>query len=97
MSEKLKYQEFYHEPAHASVINAMVLSHDGRRLVTGSDDSMVLVWSTQSGSILCCIKAHSPVLSLAWVGDSSGFFLGCENGRLASVDLSQVWYTTPVD
>lgn len=96
MSEQLEYKECYRKLAHTSVINMMVLSHDGRRLVTGSDDSTVLVWSTQSGSSLCRIKAHSPVLSLAWV-DSSGFLLGCENGRLASVDISEVWYTKPID
>lgn len=92
MSEWLEYQECYHRVAHSSVINVMVLSHDGRRLVTGSDDSTVLVWSTQNGSTLCRIKTHSPVLSLAWVGNSSGFLLGCQDGRLASVDLSEVRY-----
>jgi WD40 repeat protein len=90
MSEQLEYQECYRKPAHASVINAIVLSQDGRRLVTGSDDSTVLVWSTQNGSPLCRIKAHSPVLSLAWVRDSSVFLLGCKNGRLACVGLSEV-------
>ncbi|KAF8493085.1 WD40-repeat-containing domain protein [Russula emetica] len=80
MSEPLKYQECYRKPAHTSVINAIVLSHDGCRFITGSDDSTVLMWSTQNGSILCRIKTHSPVLSLAWVGNSSGFLLGCENG-----------------
>jgi WD40 repeat protein len=95
MSEPLEYQECYHKPAHSSVINVIVLSHDGRRLITGGDDSTVLVWSTQNGSILCRIKTRSPVLSLAWVENSSGFLLGCEDGRLASVDLSPV--CTPVD
>jgi WD40 repeat protein len=93
MSEWLEYQECYRKLAHKSVINAIVLSHDGRRLVTGSDDSTVLVWSTLNGSTLCRVKTHSPVLSLAWVRSSSGFLLGCKDGRLASVDLSEVRYT----
>jgi WD40 repeat protein len=92
MSELLEYQECYHKPAHTSTINAMVVNHNGRRLVTGSDDSTAIVWSTQNGSTLCRIKTHSRVLSLAWVGSSSGFLLGCEDGRLASVDVTQVLY-----
>lgn len=94
MSSQLEYQECYRRLAHTSVINAIVLSHDGRRLVTGSDDSTVLVWSTQSGSAFCRIKTHSPVLSLALMGGSTEFILGCANGRLASVDLSEVLYSS---
>ncbi len=90
MFQQLDYQECYHKVAHESVINAMVLSPDGCRLITGSGDSTVLMWSTQSSSILCRIKAHSPVLSLAWLKNSTGFLFGCENGTLASVDISEV-------
>lgn len=90
MFQQLEYQECYRKVAHESVINAMVLSPDGRRLITGSGDSTVLMWSTQSGSTLCRIKAHSPVLSLAWLKNSNGFLFGCENGTLASVDISEV-------
>jgi WD40 repeat protein len=68
----------------------MVLSPNGRRLITGSDDSTLLVWSTQSGVTLCRIKAHSPILSLAWLTNSTGFLFGCKNGMLASVNISEV-------
>lgn len=94
MPEKLVYQEYYRKlTIHTSVINAILISPDGSRLVTGSDDSTVLVWSTDRGSVLCRIKTHSPVLSLAWVNpvrNSYGFLFGCESGRLASVNLSEV-------
>jgi WD40 repeat protein len=98
MSEWLKYEECYRRLEHNSVINTMVVGHDGRRLVTGSDDSTVLVWSISKGKPLCRIKTHSPVLSIAWVRNSNGFFLGCKDGRLASVDLSEeVLYMPSVD
>ena len=90
MSQQLEYRESYRKPAHKSLINVMVLSPDGRRLVTGSDDSTVLVWSSHSGAILCRIKAHSPVLSLAWLRNSNGFLFGCKNGLLASVNICEV-------
>jgi hypothetical protein len=90
MSQQLEYQECYHKLGHESVIKAMVLSPDGRRLVTGSEDSTVLVWSTQSGATLFRIKAHSPVLSLAWLTNSKGFIFGCKNGMLASVIITEV-------
>ena len=97
MSAQLVYQECYHQLAHESVINTMVLSPEGRRLVTGSNDSTVLMWSTQSGTALCHIKAHSPILSLAWLRNSNGFLFGCKNGMLASVDLGKVWGSVPID
>ena len=90
MFQQLDYQECYRKAAHESVINSMVLSPDGHRLITCSSDSTVLMWSTQSGSALCRIKAYSPVLSVAWLKNSNGFLFGCENGMLASVDISEV-------
>ena len=93
MFQQLDYQEFYRMTAHESVINAMVLSPDGRRLITGSGDSTILMWSTKTGSTLCRIKTHSPVLSLAWLKNSNGFLFGCENGMMASVDISEVLTT----
>ena len=97
MSHQLEYQQCYCKLAHKSVINAMVLSPDGDRLVTGSDDCTVLVWSTQSSRVLCCLKAHSLVMSLAWLTNSNGFLLGCQNGMVASVSLSEVRDTESVE
>ena len=97
MSHQVEYQECYRQLAHKSVINAMVISPDGGRLVTGSNDCTVFVWSTQSGSKLCHIKSHSLVISLAWVTNSDAFLLGCKNGVLASVGLSEVRYTETVE
>lgn len=87
---QLKYQEHYQRLAHNSGINAIALSPDGRRFITGSDDSTVLVWSTGSAVALCHIKAHSPVISLAWLTNSNGFIFGCKNGMVASVDVLEV-------
>ncbi|KAH9008948.1 WD40-repeat-containing domain protein [Lactarius hengduanensis] len=89
MSHRLEYQERFNRLAHESVINAMVVSPDGRWLVTGSDDSTVLVWSSRSSVALCRFKTHSPVLSLAWVESSKGFIFGCKNGMLASVNITE--------
>jgi len=90
MSQKLEYQECYHQFAHEAAINTMAISPDGHRFLTGSDDSTVLVWSTRSGVALCHIKAHSPVVALAWLPNSEGFIFGCKNGILASVDITKV-------
>ena len=53
MSQQLKYQEHFTRLVHEAVVTAMVISPDGRRLVMGSNDSTVLVWSTRCGVILC--------------------------------------------
>ncbi|KAH9177856.1 WD40-repeat-containing domain protein [Lactarius sanguifluus] len=89
MSQQLEYQEHFNQLAHESIINTMVISPDGCRLIMGSDDSTVLVWSSQSRVTLCCFKTHSPVLSLAWVESSKGFIFGCKNGTLASVNITE--------
>jgi WD40 repeat protein len=87
---KLDYQEHYQRLAHASSINAIALSPNGRRFVTASEDSTVIVWSTGSADQLYHIKAHSPIHSLAWLTNSHGFIFGCRNGLLASVDMLEV-------
>ena len=92
MSQRLEYQQRFNRFAHEAVITAMGISPDGRRLVTASSDSTVVVWSTRSGVALCRFKAHSPALSLAWVRNTMGFFFGCKNGMLASVDITEVSY-----
>src|SRR6266702_350144 len=90
MAQPLEYQERYRQPAHEASITCMALSLDGHRLVTGSIDCTVLVWSVQSGRALCRMKSHSPVLSVVWLRKSNGFLFGCKNGMMASVDISEV-------
>ena len=93
MSHHLEYQKCYHKRAHQSAINAMVLSPGGARLVTGSDDCTVKVWSTLTGDMLCIVKTHSPVTALAWITSENGFILGCANGIMATICFSEVWDT----
>jgi len=90
MFQQLDYQECYCMPAHESIINAIVLSPNRCRLITGSSDLTILMWSIQTSSTLCHIKTHSPVLSLAWLKNSNRFLFGCKNGMLASVNISKV-------
>ncbi|KAI9464151.1 WD40-repeat-containing domain protein [Lactarius psammicola] len=94
MAQPLEYQERYHQPAHEASITCMALSLDGHRLVTGSIDCTVLVWSVQSGRALCRLKSHSPVLSVVWLRNSNGFLFGCKNGMMASVDISERFVKT---
>lgn len=95
MVQPLEYQEHYHQPAHEASVTCLALSLDGRRLVTGSMDCTVLVWSVQSGRVLCRLKSHSPVLSVVWLKNSNVFLFGCNNGMMASVDISEVWGFKP--
>lgn len=95
MVQPLEYQERYRQPAHEASVTCLALSLDGRRLVTGSMDCTVLVWSVQSGRVLCRLKSHSPVLSVVWLKNSNAFLFGCNNGMMASVDISEVWGFKP--
>ncbi|KAH8981442.1 WD40-repeat-containing domain protein [Lactarius hatsudake] len=94
MTVPLEYQERYHQPTHEASITCMSLSLDGHRLVTGSTDCTMLMWSVQSGRALCHIKSHSPVLSVVWLRNSNGFLFGCKNGMMASVDIGECFVKT---
>src|SRR6187549_2416986 len=46
------------QDGHADEINTMMISHDNRHLVTGSDDQSVIVWDTRTGAQLHKIEGH---------------------------------------
>ena len=55
---------------HDSPLNAVAISPDGKRLLTGSDDGLALVWDSATGSILQRLDGHdAPVLAAAFSTD----------------------------
>ena len=55
---------------HEGAIWCLVLSHDGDRIVTGSEDHTCRVWDAASGVELVTIAEHTgPVWSVAWSPD----------------------------
>jgi WD40 repeat protein len=44
---------------HSNMINSVAFSHDGKQVVSGSDDKTVKIWDTSSGACLQMLKGHS--------------------------------------
>ena len=40
---------------HAGVVNAVAISTDGAKIVSGSDDKTVRVWSMETGEVQACM------------------------------------------
>src|ERR1700760_1538399 len=55
---------------HSSWVNSVAFSHDGRRVVSGSDDSTVRIWNVETGSEEKMLEGHSSlVYSVAFSHD----------------------------
>ncbi len=74
---------------HSDAVNAVVWSHDGKRVASGSDDKTVQVWNAADGNLVYKYFGHSSgVNAVAWSPDGK---------RLASASddyTSQVWDAT---
>jgi WD40 repeat protein len=54
---------------HTDSVNAVALTADGKRAVSGSDDNTLRVWDLKSGNCLAVFTCDAPVLCCAWSGD----------------------------
>ncbi|GAB1545461.1 hypothetical protein NUACC21_81370 [Scytonema sp. NUACC21] len=55
---------------HSDRIRAVVLTPDGQRLISGSDDNTLKVWDVETGKELCTLTGHnSPVSAVAVTPD----------------------------
>jgi WD40 repeat protein len=74
---------------HDAKVNAVALSKDGSRLLTGSDDKSAILWELATGRILAVYKGHSaPVTQVAYSPD------GTRVATAAADPVARVW---PVD
>ncbi len=48
---------------HSSSVNAVAVSADGRKVVSGSGDETVKIWDAESGEELCTLSGHSDVVT----------------------------------
>ena len=73
---------------HAGSVHALVLSPDGQRLYTGSQDRTVRVWSTADGALLQTLQGHkSSVNALAVSADGQRLYSGSQDRTV------RVWST----
>ncbi|KAL5633795.1 hypothetical protein ACGC1H_005851 [Rhizoctonia solani] len=71
---------------HTKFINSIRFSHDGTRIVSGSDDKAVHIWDTQTGvSMFGPLIGHSNVVrSVAYSPDSAYIASASEDGTIST-------------
>ena len=65
-------QELLSLKGHTSAVRSMAFSPDGKRLASGSEDSMVQVWDAQTGQELLTLKGHSGTVNSVVFSPGSG-------------------------
>jgi len=87
--------------AHKEWIQAMVLSADGKLLVTGDDEGVVIVWDTSTWKEVRRAQAKGWIQSLAITQDGKRLFVGervplvFDSGRHAGVRIWDMETLTP--
>jgi WD40 repeat protein len=76
---------------HTDTVNALVVSPDGKQLVTAGSDRTVRVWDVTSAKPLRSFQGHmSKVLSLAVRGDGKQIASASDDGAIRLWDLNTV-------
>ncbi len=76
------------QPEHASAVETVVCSPDGKLLASGSDDSTIKLWDRATGAELATLTGHpNPVVSLAFTPDGKTLV---SSGEEAAIRLWQV-------
>ncbi|KZP09276.1 WD40 repeat-like protein [Athelia psychrophila] len=68
---------------HRKSLNALAISPDGSKMLSGGDDAELFVWSLSTGAQLQKINFnfYGPITSLAWIANEA-FAFGCSNGSI---------------
>ncbi|KZP30695.1 hypothetical protein FIBSPDRAFT_978725, partial [Athelia psychrophila] len=68
---------------HSDRVNTVAFSHDGTRIVSGSDDKRVRIWDTASGGILKIIAGHKSGVAFATFShDDTRIASGSQHGTV---------------
>ena len=80
---------------HTSWVTAVVVTPDGRHVVSGSWDNTLRVWDLESGKELAAFTAESDLSSCAVASDGRTIVAGESLGRLHFLRLVQADETKP--
>jgi WD40 repeat protein len=57
--------------AHDDPINAVAWSRDGKHIASVALDGKMVIWAASSGEAVCGFEHPTPLVSAAWMGDTS--------------------------
>jgi small GTP-binding protein len=85
---KQKIQQARVLEGHTSQVNAVAISADGRRAVSGSYDDTVRVWDLEAGKLVATLKGHTKVVwGVALSADGRRAVSGSEDNTVRVWDL----------
>lgn len=83
----VKYRNMKNIKGHKAPVYCLAYDHSGRRIVTGSDDRLVKVWSADTGLLIRSLRGHN--------GDITDLAISPDNKFLASAsntdNLVRIW------
>ncbi|MGA1284293.1 MAG: hypothetical protein ACO34J_09570 [Prochlorothrix sp.] len=85
--EALSWQQGLSFVAHSGWVNAMALSADGQRLVTGGTDQQIRIWQLPEGKLQAEWSTPSPISALAFSPDNRLLASGNYDHRIQIWDL----------
>ncbi len=72
----------YFDPGHTDTVTGIVVSPDGRYLISGSLDKTIRVWQLSSGKLLRILKSQTGIVSLAVIPNTDFIISGSADGTI---------------
>lgn len=82
---------------HAGYVEHLEITPDGGRLVSGSWDRTVRVWSLATGECLRVLRHRGWILDLAITSEGRLALSACEDGSITVIDLDTLKVTATID
>ena len=84
--------------AHRYSVNSVAISHDGKRVVTGSSDNTAIIWDADNGTPLDTLKAHSyNINSVAISHDGKRIVTGSMDDTAIMWEIENLSFVAPKD
>lgn len=87
-----KYFKLHNNPSlnhHWDSINCVAASPDGKYVVTGGNDSRLIIWSTENLACLKVLETRSPVNSISFRRGTDQLYAACADLRVRTYSINQ--------
>lgn len=85
----LKLHNAPHLNHHCGQINCVAVSPDGKYVVTGSDDSRLIIWSSETLSCLKVLETRAAVNSITFRRGTDQLYAACADLKIRTFSINQ--------